>query len=302
MPAKAVTAFDLSSFLETYQARSNSQLSASLKRQYPSSRLGEAITYACLNGGKRIRPILVYAAALASGAAIETADSAAVAVEMIHSYSLVHDDLPAMDDDDLRRGKPTVHKAFDEATAVLVGDALQSLAFEILSQRNEAINADTAVEMLATLAQASGPSGMAGGQAYDFEASGKALSLDQLELMHSLKTGELIKCSVQLGALCSQSVTDKQLSALSRYASCIGLAFQVQDDILDVTADTATLGKPQGSDDGLDKPTYVSLLGLEAAKTHAGKLSIDAIDALSDFNSAADPLRELASYIVNRRF
>ena len=260
------------------------------------------MNYACLNGGKRIRPILVYASALATGATVGAADFAALAVELIHSYSLVHDDLPAMDDDDLRRGKPTVHKAYDEATAVLVGDALQSLAFEALSKPNHCISADIQLRMAALLAEASGATGMAGGQAYDFEASGKSLTLPQLELMHTLKTGELIKCSVSLGALCSQTVDPTQLEALGRFATAIGLAFQVQDDVLDVIADTETLGKPQGSDSDLEKPTYVSILGLEAAKTHATALKDQALTSLEAFDESADPLRALADYIVNRNF
>lgn len=291
----------LQDFIACYRDRSNDLLAAILQRDYPSARLGEAMNYACLGGGKRIRAILVYASALAVGGRPEAADPAALAVELLHSYSLVHDDLPAMDDDDLRRGKPTVHKQFDEATAILVGDALQSLAFEVLARKNLSLSPAINLRMLRIFGNASGGLGMVGGQAIDFEASGQELALEQLETMHGLKTGELIQCSAKLGALSHAQVTDHQVKALSTYAQNIGLAFQVQDDILDVIGDTDTLGKPQGSDQGLGKPTFVTLLGLDGAKDHAQKLTSQAITALQGFDDNANPLRELADYIVNRK-
>jgi geranylgeranyl diphosphate synthase type II len=293
---------ELQKFLNSHQQRSNSKLTAALNLPYPNSRLGEAMAYACLNGGKRLRPVLVYAAAQAVGAEVDIADAPAVSVELIHCYSLAHDDLPAMDDDDLRRGQPTLHKAFDEATAILVGDGLQSLAFEILSAASPSLPAQINLKMVHLLGQASGALGMVGGQATDFAASGQSLSIEQLKAMHTMKTGALIACAVRLGALCNSQVTDAQLRALRVYAASIGLAFQIQDDILDETADTQTLGKPQGSDKALAKPTFVSLLGLEAAADHATELCDAAIDALEDFDALANPLRALARYIVNRTF
>ena len=253
-----------------------------------------------MGGGKRIRPVLVYASAQAVGGTLQAADAAAAAVELIHAYSLVHDDLPAMDDDDLRRGKPTVHKAFDEATAILVGDALQSLAMQLLSARSNAIKPETQLHMIELLSQAAGACGMVGGQSLDFEAMGTQINIKQLEMMHNLKTGALIKCSVLLGGMSVEGVTDSQLQALQLYASKLGLAFQVQDDILDETSDTATLGKPQGSDRDQNKPTYVSLLGLDAAREKAAELANEAIESLSEFPDKANQLRELASYVVKR--
>lgn len=256
--------------------------------------------YACLDGGKRIRPVLVYASAQAAEANFDNCDAAACAVELIHSYSLVHDDLPAMDDDDLRRGKPSVHKAFDEATAILVGDALQALAFQCLSKQNNDLSADTKIRMTAQLAEAAGAFGMTGGQSLDLEASGTAIDLEQLESLHKLKTGALIKASVKLGALGAEKINESLISALENYADNIGLAFQVQDDIIDEISDTETLGKPQGSDRAQLKSTYVSLLGLEQAKLKAGELANNAIRALDGFPESANHLRDLAAYIVNR--
>lgn len=288
-------------FIALYAARSNDLLAAELQRDYPSTRLGEAMNYACLNGGKRIRAILVYASALAVGGRIESADSPALAVELLHSYSLVHDDLPAMDDDDLRRGKPTVHKQYDEATAILVGDALQSLAFEVLTRKNLSVSPAVNLRMIRLFGKATGAMGMAGGQAVDFAAVGQDLTLEQLEIMHQLKTGELIQSCAILGALSHPNVTNEQVNALTRYAQRIGLAFQVHDDILDETGDTLTLGKPQGSDRELSKPTYVSLLGLEQAQHRAAELSEAAIAELEGFGDTAQPLRELASHIITRK-
>ena len=232
----------------------------------------------------------------------QRADGAACAVELIHAYSLVHDDLPAMDDDDLRRGQPTTHKAFDEATAILAGDGLQSLAFEVLAdRRRNPQDPEVRLQMLSALGGAAGPSGMVGGQAIDLGSVGQKLDREALETMHRHKTGALIEASVLLGALASGKADDLSLKALLQYARAIGLAFQVQDDILDVESDTATLGKTQGKDEAHDKPTYPALLGLDAAKDYALELRDQALHVLRAFGNSAEPLRELARYIVERR-
>jgi len=288
----------LAEFFIECQGRVEATLQNLFQTSSGNTALNKAMQYATLNGGKRIRPILAYGATLAIGSDLANADRAACAVELMHCYSLVHDDLPAMDDDDLRRGRPTVHKAFDEATAILVGDALQSLAFEVIAD-SEADPA-TSLKMVKVLATASGYEGMVAGQAFDFEAVGKPLGLEQLQAMHLLKTGALISASVELGALSAPQLQDKQLAALRRYAALIGLAYQVQDDILDVTSDTHMLGKPQGSDQQLNKPTYTSLLGIGAARKKANDLALQAIEELQSFDSAAEFLRELAQYIVQR--
>ena len=265
-------------------------------------RLYQAMRYSVMNGGKRVRPLLVYAACEALNGDKSNADGAACAVELIHAYSLVHDDLPAMDDDDLRRGQPTTHKAFDEACAILAGDGLQSLAFEAMAQdRHNPPDATLRLRMFSVLARAAGPAGMVGGQAIDLGSVGLKLDRDALELMHRHKTGALIEASVQLGALASGHADADSLAALSQYARAIGLAFQVQDDILDVESDTATLGKHQGADIARDKPTYPALLGMDAAKVYASELRDQALHALQPFDEAAEPLRELARYIVERR-
>jgi len=265
-------------------------------------RLYQAMRYSVMNGGKRVRPLLVYAACEALNGDKADADGAACAVELIHAYSLVHDDLPAMDDDDLRRGQPTTHKAFDEACAILAGDGLQSLAFEAMAQeRHNPQDAALRLRMFAVLARAAGPAGMVGGQAIDLGSVGLKLDRDALELMHRHKTGALIEASVQLGALASGRADADNLASLSQYARAIGLAFQVQDDILDVESDTATLGKHQGADIARDKPTYPALLGMDAAKAYALELRDQALHALRPFDIAAEPLRELARYIVERR-
>jgi len=298
------TPIQLNEFLQQCQQRVDQRLDAALDAEIPSATLLEAMRYACLGLGKRIRPVLTYASALAVGGELDTADNSAAAIELIHSYSLVHDDLPAMDDDDLRRGKPTVHKAYDEATAILVGDALQSLAFQILSadsvSEKNALGARNRLAMVQLLSQAAGATGMVGGQSLDFEAVGRELNIQQLEQMHSLKTGALIRCAVLLGGLSCKSTSDSQMTALAAYADNIGLAFQVQDDILDVVGDTSQLGKPQGSDSDKNKPTYVSVLGLEEAKALANSLSSKAIAALEEFPASADPLRELSAFVVSR--
>ena len=290
----------LPDFLESCQRRIEAVLSAEIEQCDASHSLREAMTYACLGGGKRIRPVLVYGANRALDGNLADADPAAVAVELIHSYSLVHDDLPAMDDDDLRRGKASVHKAFDEAVAILAGDALQSLAFAVLAETSHSHAAATQLRHIQVLAAAVGANGMVGGQCLDCCAAGSESSLEALEALHRLKTGALIRASVLLGAHSAEGATDQQLADLQLYADCIGLAFQIQDDILDVTADPASLGKPQGSDQHNDKTTYVSLLGLEQAQSKASEMTGQAISALARFGSEADLLRELATFITSR--
>lgn len=263
--------------------------------------LHSAMRYAVFNGGKRIRPVLTYAAGQAVNAPIEMLDNVASAVECIHAYSLIHDDLPAMDDDDLRRGKPTCHKAFDEATAILAGDAMQALAFHILTHGlDDRIPANTRLEMIDLLAVASGSRGMAGGQAIDLAAVGKEINEAELENMHIHKTGALIRASVKLGAMCAADLNSEHLGKLDHYAKCIGLAFQITDDILDETADTEVLGKTQGADRALNKPTYPSILGMDASRDLAKELCDDAINSLESFDGQADALREIATYILER--
>lgn len=266
------------------------------------ARLHQAMRYAVLGGGKRIRPLLTYAAGAAVGAPDARLDAPACAVELIHAYSLVHDDLPAMDDDDLRRGRPTCHRAFDEATAILAGDALQTQAFHILAHAPELdIDPRVRLRMIETLAMASGSRGMAGGQAIDLESVGRELDIAQLEDMHIHKTGALIRASVLLGALCADTLDEARLERLDHYAKCIGLAFQIQDDILDVVGDTAILGKTAGADLARDKPTYPALLGLDGARQRAAELLADAHTSLAGFGPEADALRELADYIIRRK-
>lgn len=294
--------FDLGTYMGQCQQRIHTVLNSHLDTLPPqATQLRQAMQYACLQGGKRVRPLLVYAGAGAFGGQPEQTDIPACAVELIHCYSLVHDDLPAMDNDDLRRGNPTVHIAFNEATAILAGDALQGLAFRLLSDPGTmTIGDSTRLRMINLLAAAGGYEGMVTGQAIDFEAVGRTLTLTELETMHRLKTGALIGASVQLGALSTEQATEPQLAALARYSECIGLAFQVQDDILDVVSDTATLGKTQGADQALNKPTYVSLLGLDGARAKAAELCSGAVAALTDFDHHADALRHIARYIVER--
>lgn len=291
-----------SQYLADCQVRINQVLKQQLV--FPASGaeiLQKAMDYSLFNGGKRVRPVLAYAAAEACGAEQAMADLPAAALEMIHSYSLVHDDLPAMDDDDLRRGKPTCHIAFDEATAILAGDALQTLAFEILSrEQNNPLTTEQKLAMIQHLSTASGASGMCGGQSIDLSAVGNQVDLSYLENMHNHKTGALIHASVMMGALCNPETTQEQLRPLSSYAKAIGLAFQVQDDILDVVSDTTTLGKEQGADAAMNKPTYVSLLGLEGARAKAQELHEVALDALTPFGSNAHRLRAVSDYIVER--
>ena len=263
--------------------------------------LHQAMRYSVLGGGKRVRATLVYASGQALGLDAEKLDGPACAVELIHAYSLIHDDLPAMDDDDLRRGKPTCHKQFNEAVAILAGDALQALAFHILAHDPSMIDdAAKRLEMVDILARASGSRGMAGGQAIDLAAEGQQLDLAQLENMHIHKTGALIRASIGLGGLSLADADAGHIAGLDHYAKCIGLAFQIQDDILDVISDTATLGKAQGADIAREKSTYPALLGLDGAQQRARELYDEAIASLEPLGNAADPLRWLAAYIVER--
>lgn len=265
-------------------------------------RLHNAMRYSTLGGGKRMRPLLTYAAGHALGLAPEVLDGPACAVEFIHVYSLIHDDLPAMDNDDLRRGKPTCHRAFDEATAILAGDGLQALAFHVLA--NDAtisIPSENRIAMIEALAKASGSCGMVGGQAIDLDSVGKSLDLLGLEAMHIRKTGALIRVSVKLAALAKLGLSKEIADKLDHYAKCVGLAFQIQDDILDVESDTQTLGKTQGKDSDHNKPTYPALLGLAGAKAKAAELHQEAIDSLTVFGKEGDYLKELAGFIIHRK-
>ena len=263
--------------------------------------LHEAMRYAVLGEGKRIRPTLVYAGGLAVGANQEALDAPAGAIEFIHAYSLIHDDLPAMDDDELRRGKPSCHCAFGEATAILAGDALQSLAFQVLANNTATGVADsTRLKMIKTLALASGSRGMAGGQAIDLAATGQLQNIAELEDMHIHKTGALIRASLVLGALNGTDTDSTQLEKLDHYAKCIGLAFQIRDDILDVEGEASTLGKNPGVDQSGEKSTYPALMGLEAARQRADELHSEAMDSLEGFDAGADPLRLISLYIIER--
>ena len=267
------------------------------------TKLHSAMRYSALDGGKRIRALLCYAAAELTDCESQIADAAACAVELIHANSLVHDDMPCMDDDDLRRGKPSCHKQFDDATALLVGDALQTLAFEVISDAklysNSHLTAYQQMRLVNLLAKATGSNGMAGGQGIDLASVGKTLSQAELETMHQMKTGALIQASILLGAI---GANDTQLLAIRDFANAVGLAFQVVDDILDVEADSDTLGKTAGKDADSNKPTYVSILGLGAAKQHAKTLYDQAISALAPLGSKAQRLRELTGIITQRSF
>lgn len=263
--------------------------------------LRQAMRYSVLGGGKRIRPALCMAAAGAVGQPRERALTPACALELIHAYSLIHDDLPAMDDDDLRRGRPTTHIAFDEATAILTGDALQALAFEWLATATE-FSADTRLQMLRMLARAAGHSGMVGGQAMDLGAVGKTLTLSQLEDMHRHKTGALIEVSVALGALTGGPVESSVRQSLADYAGALGLAFQVQDDLLDIEGDSRVTGKPQGSDLAREKPTYPALMGAAGARRYLAELQDAAQSSLAVFGGEADPLRAIAEFVVARQY
>ena len=262
--------------------------------------LAAAMRYAVIGGGKRVRPFLVYATGTALGAPVARLDAPAAAVEFIHAYSLVHDDLPAMDDDDLRRGRPTCHRAFDEATAILAGDALQGLAFSTLAEA-EGLPESTRLHMVTALARAAGAEGMVGGQARDINAVGRETGLAGLEAMHRRKTGALIEASTRLGGLAAGADT-ATLDALQRYGAAVGLAFQIQDDILDVVGDTETLGKAGGADAVREKPTYPALLGLAGARERARAMVDDALAELAGLDEQATPLRELARYVIERDY
>lgn len=293
---------DFQSWISSHQLR----FEEVLRQLLPSAdiapqRLHAAMRYSVLDGGKRVRPLLAFAAGELAGAEVSRVNYAASAVELIHAYSLVHDDMPCMDDDVLRRGKATCHVEFDDATALLVGDALQSLAFQLLSEHRLNDDAFKQLQMVKLLAVASGSRGMAGGQAIDLASVGKQLALPELEQMHIHKTGALIRAAIFLGAHCG-NLNQDQLDKLDRYGKCIGLAFQVVDDVLDSEADTATLGKTAGKDADNDKPTYVTILGVSAAKKMAKELHQEALQSLSEFGNKSRRLNELADFIVMRKF
>lgn len=290
--------------LESYAARVEQALAHHLpSTEAEPALLHTAMRYSTLGGGKRVRAALVYAAGEALGAPADELDAAACAVELIHAFSLVHDDLPSMDDDDLRRGRPTCHKKFDEATALLVGDALQTLAFEVLA--SDSSDPDTVrarLAMVQALAVASGSNGMAGGQALDIEATGQSLTPEQLIRVHEMKTGALIHASVVMGALAATSVNGDIRAKLDDFGRCIGLAFQIVDDILDVTSDTKTLGKPQGSDLEANKATFPAVMGLEEARKRADSLLESALASLEPLGDNARSLAEIARFIVHRHY
>ena len=298
-----MTTPDFQHWASAHQSRIKAQLQAVLPgAELAPQRLHQAMRYAVLGGGKRVRPLLAFAAGEISRADAGRVAVAGAAVELIHAYSLVHDDLPCMDDDVLRRGKPTCHIEFDEATALLAGDALQSLAFQLLADFRLADEPSVQLEMVKLLAAAAGSRGMAGGQAIDLAAVGDTLSLPELEFMHIHKTSALIRAATLLGARCGTALDGAELAQLDRFAKCIGLAFQVVDDVLDADATTATLGKTAGKDAQHNKPTYVSVLGVADARELAGELRRDALAALDGFGARALRLRELADFIVLRKF
>jgi farnesyl diphosphate synthase len=296
----------MSNALKKYLTLSQKRIETALDQRLPANTvlpdiLHDAMRYSTLNGGKRMRPMLTYSVGKALGLEPEILDGAACAVEMIHVYSLIHDDLPAMDDDDLRRGKATSHKQYDEATAILAGDGLQTLAFQILaSDDSMQATAETRLKMITALAKASGSQGMVGGQAIDLKSVGKKLTLPELENMHIHKTGALIRVAVQLATLSKPDLDLAVVAKLDHYAKCIGLSFQVKDDILDEESDTVTLGKTQGKDQEHDKPTYPALLGLIGAKEKAQNLHTQALESLVDFGDEAEVLRDLSLYIIQR--
>lgn len=293
---------DFAHYLERHQNRINDCLTQRLARlRNLNPPLGEAMEYSLMAKGKRLRPILAYAAADAVGQIDEAVDTVACALECIHTYSLIHDDLPAMDDDDLRRGLPTCHKAFDEATAILAGDALLTLAFQWLAEIHP-LPANIRIELITHLSKAAGCAGMVGGQMQDLSAVGKPLNLPQLEQLHRHKTGALIKASVVMGAMATQAAGETQLQQLSDYADAVGLAFQIHDDVLDVESNTEALGKSQGADARLNKPTYVSIAGLDTAKELANQQVNNALAALDNFGPRADNLRHVARYTIAREF
>ncbi|MBR7888762.1 polyprenyl synthetase family protein [Marinomonas sp. A79] len=289
----------LDDFSHYARTRVDDYLTQNLTTYEPAQHLQDAMSYSVFNGGKRVRPMLTYAAAGLFGEANSLTDASAAAIESIHAYSLIHDDLPAMDDDDLRRGKPTCHIQYDEATAILAGDALQTFAFELLSQVKHD-NPSRQIQLIQELVYASGRHGMVTGQMIDLANVGVQIDIRALEQMHQHKTGALIRASIRMGAISTGATKADDFAALDAYAAAIGLAFQVQDDIIDITSDTATLGKTQFSDEDANKPTYPKLLGLEGAQALAASLHKQAISAISPFGSAAQPLVELANYIIGR--
>jgi farnesyl diphosphate synthase len=298
-----ITTTDFAAWSHAHLAR----VEATLQRVLPGpeiapQRLHQAMRYAVLGGGKRVRPLLAFAAGELAGAHTDRVSIAAAAVELIHAYSLVHDDLPCMDDDVLRRGKPTCHVEYDEATALLVGDALQSLAFQVLAEHRLADDAKTQLGMVKILAAAAGSRGMAGGQAIDLESVGKTLTVPELEYMHIHKTGALIRASALLGGHCGSGLSEKEFDRLDQYAKLIGLAFQVVDDTLDADSSTAMLGKTAGKDAKDGKPTYVSAIGIARARELAQEMRQNALDALKGFGEQALRLRQLADFIVLRKF
>ncbi|MCK6375669.1 MAG: polyprenyl synthetase family protein [Zoogloea sp.] len=292
-----------SQWMGDIQQRTESALDRALPgADIAPTRLHDAMRYAVLGGGKRVRPLLVHAGGQLTGAAPERLDRVACAIEMIHAYSLVHDDMPCMDDDVLRRGKPTVHVEYDEATALLVGDALQTQAFLHLADGAVCNDPQRQIAMIRQLAQASGSRGMCGGQAIDLGSVGQQLSLPELEFMHIHKTGALIRASINLGVQCGRSLDEAQMASLDHVGKVIGLLFQVVDDILDAEADTATLGKTAGKDAANDKPTYVSLLGVTRARELAEEMCQDALDRLAPFGDSSQRLAELTRFIIRRQF
>jgi geranylgeranyl pyrophosphate synthase len=304
MRATALKADNFATQAEAWRERMESALAARLPpADAVPTRLHEAMRYSVLGGGKRVRPMLLFATARTLGLTEDDVEAAACALELVHVYSLVHDDLPAMDDDDLRRGRPTCHKAYDEATAVLVGDALQPLAFQLLA-RDPALPASAAIRLrlVELLADSIGTFGMAGGQAIDLDAQGRALNIEQVEQMHDRKTGALIRVSVMMGAACVPSLDSALQHALAGFAAPIGLAFQIQDDLLDVLSDTATLGKATGADRERGKPTHPAVIGVEASQERVRLLNNQALDALKPFGQRAEPLRQLADWLLSRRY
>jgi farnesyl diphosphate synthase len=294
---------DFQGWAAVQQARIEEKLQSLLPSpDIAPQRLHQAMRYAVLGGGKRVRPLLAFAAGELSQADPARVVVAGAAVELIHAYSLVHDDLPCMDDDVLRRGKPTCHVEYDEATALLVGDALQSLAFQLLGEYRLADNMAIQLDMIKLLAAAAGSRGMAGGQAIDLEAVGKMLTVPELESMHIHKTGAIIRAAALLGARCGNGLGEKELAQLDHFAKCIGLAFQVVDDVLDTEAPTATLGKTAGKDAQQNKPTYVSAMGVVRSREFVTELRRDAMRALEGFDERAMRLRQVADFIVLRKF
>jgi geranylgeranyl pyrophosphate synthase len=290
--------------LERWRVRTERALEARLPGpDVVPARLHEAMRYSVLGGGKRVRPALVFATGRTVGLDEAHVEAAACAIELVHVYSLVHDDLPAMDDDDLRRGRPTCHRAYDEATAILVGDALQPLAFQLLAG-DPALRGDPAVRLrlIGLLAEASGTFGMAGGQAIDLSVQGKRLTVGQVEEMHARKTGALIRASVLMAALCAPDLEPRLYDALAGFASPIGLAFQIQDDLLDVLGDSSTLGKATGADSERAKPTHPAVIGIEPSQERVRLLHTQALDALVPFGAQADPLRLMADWLLSRSY